>query len=504
MFKLKKPLINVDITGEPLSMGDWKREKELGSGGFGVVHLWVNRSTGDCVAVKKCKSNYQAELSKEQEERWIQEVDIMKHIKNENIVAYKELPEDLKKMLIDYSSRNLPVLSMEYCTLGNLRNVIIQAENSCGLREIDVAYVLKDISNALIYLHQLNIIHRDVKPENIVLQYSNHRKKPVLYKLIDLGYAKELHNETASFVGTLQYLAPEMFTQQKYNKKVDYWSFGIIVFEVICGVRPFLHTFTPWESINYLEKKPSNVIALSITHTGDIKSHTGLFNENHINRCLAEMLEKWLQTVLEYLPEKRGLWDTPVFSSIQDILSKKIITVFSIYNYEFYSYEINESTLISTLQDWIARDTKISIQDQVLVTKNLGTIYVVDYHNEDYSSAMMFVFKQGAAFNDTITSNLPILIKVLFEDNRTDFKFGTLKQLFAQTLFLLLNESKHVEALKSAICCLNVSLENNTDRGNLLCVRLNDSIKGCLGEIEFYNYLESSLFVKFIENTCKN
>ncbi|KAK4876018.1 hypothetical protein RN001_012440 [Aquatica leii] len=489
--------------GEPLSLGDWKREKELGSGGFGVVHLWRNKTSGDCLAVKKCKWNLETHLTRKQQERWIQEVNIMKNIQNDNIVAYKELPEDLNKVLVDYSSMSLPVLPMEYCSLGNLRDVLVQAENCCGLKEIDVLFILEDISNALVYLHNLNITHRDVKPENIVLQYCDHRRKPVLYKLIDLGYAKDLHNETASFVGTLQYLAPEMFMQQKYTKKVDYWSFGVVAFEIICGVRPFLHTFTPWQSISYLEKKPSNVIALLLTHTGDVQSYTALLNENHINTCLAECLEKWLQTVLEYSPEKRGEDDSNVvYLSLQTILAKKIITVFSVYNYKFYAYEINESTLFTTLQGWIARDTKLLVKDQYLVTtKNSSSTYAHDYYDESYSGAMVFVFKKESAFKNNISTRLPTLIKVLFEDIKTEFKFGTLKQLFAQNLFLLLSESKSLETLKSAVCFQRRNLENEVNKGRDIYQHLNDALKGYLSEVEFYNFLETSLFVKVYEDT---
>ena len=74
--------------------------------------------------------------------------------------------------------------------------------------------ILNDIVSALGYLHNRRIIHRDLKPENIVMKQSQSR---LIYKLIDLGYAKELgvSSLARSFVGTLQYVAPELFLEQE-------------------------------------------------------------------------------------------------------------------------------------------------------------------------------------------------------------------------------------------------------------------------------------------------
>lgn len=85
-----------------------------------------------------------------------------------------------------------------------------------------------------------------MKPENIVLQSSD-RANGIIYKLIDLGYAKELDAKSicASFVGTLQYLAPELLYSKTYSCSVDYWSMGLVAFEIICGTRPFLPNMSP-------------------------------------------------------------------------------------------------------------------------------------------------------------------------------------------------------------------------------------------------------------------
>lgn len=175
----------------------------------------------------------------------------MQELDHENIVQFRKLPSILENELSKYNPSGLPILSMEYCPMGNLRTALMKPQNSCGFSESEVIDILNDTSRALKYLHEKNITHRDFKPENIVLQPSTSRVNGVVYKIIDLGYAKELDSGTVSFVGTLQYLAPEIFQYQHYSRSVDYWSFGVTAFEVICGVRPFLPTLPPMARYNW-------------------------------------------------------------------------------------------------------------------------------------------------------------------------------------------------------------------------------------------------------------
>lgn len=198
-------------------------------------------------AIKLCKFSLGSSLTDKQRQRWQNEVQIMKSIHHDNIIKYKQIPDDLEHAISVYNPTKLPLLSMEYCSKGNLRYVLQEPRNISGLNEIDVRFLLTDIRNGLEYLHSKNITHRDIKPDNIVLQNCNERKTDTIYKIIDLGYAKELNGGKVSFVGTLDYLAPEIFRTENYTKCVDYWSFGVLTFEAICGVLPFLPGATPYE-----------------------------------------------------------------------------------------------------------------------------------------------------------------------------------------------------------------------------------------------------------------
>ncbi|KAB7494181.1 Inhibitor of nuclear factor kappa-B kinase subunit alpha [Armadillidium nasatum] len=213
----------------------WIKDKVLGTGGFGTVTLWRHNETGNTVALKKCRwgsssINTENILTPKHIERWEKEVEIMNRLDHAAVVKCFDVPNELQG-----AKGDLPMLCMEYCSGGDLRKVLNRPENCCGLREVEVRACLRDMTDAVAYLHSLRIIHRDLKPENIVLQNVDGQ---IRYKLIDLGYAKELEHGSVctSFVGTLQYLAPELFLSKRYSCTVDYWSLGLVVHEIITGM----------------------------------------------------------------------------------------------------------------------------------------------------------------------------------------------------------------------------------------------------------------------------
>ncbi|CAG2169876.1 unnamed protein product [Oppiella nova] len=380
----------------------WKREQILGSGGFGVVSLWIHLDTNERIALKQCRwSDANAGMSQKHKERWRQEVDIMHRLDCPNVVKAIAIPPAL-----DSPKAELPILGMEFCSGGDLRRVLNKPANSCGLTELEVRQILRQVSTAVEYLHSKRIIHRDLKPENVVLQPRT--DGPILYKLIDLGYAKELDQSSlcSSFVGTLQYLAPELFLSKQYSSAVDNWSFGLLAHEIMVGRRPFLPNYSPAQWIPIVSKKSSSDICANVDKDGNVTFSKEISVYNQICSTLKFNLENYLRMVLEWEPKKRG--GKGVFQMLSDILNKYIVEVFVVNTLECYSYEITEDTKLLDLQLLIDSNTSINCNNQYLILpkglipqENIGK-QIIDYwykrddnQNKDIQTICILMFDKS-------------------------------------------------------------------------------------------------------------
>uniref|UniRef100_A0A7N5ZV57 Inhibitor of nuclear factor kappa-B kinase subunit alpha n=1 Tax=Anabas testudineus TaxID=64144 RepID=A0A7N5ZV57_ANATE len=262
--------------------GSWEMKEKLGMGGFGHVYLYQHLESGEKIAVKLCR----LELNSKNKDRWSREIQIMKKLNHVNVVQAREVPEELSSIALN----DLPLLSMEYCSRGDLRKV-----SNGKIKKFDnylsKTALLTEFCSGIQYLHENKIIHRDLKPENIVLQDIDGK---LVHKIIDLGYAKDLDQGSlcTSFVGTLQYLAPELFESKPYTVTVDYWSFGTVIFECTCGFRPFLHHMQPVHKVK--NKGPKDIMAVEDMN-GEVRFSTHLPYPNNLSRPLLEPVESLLQ-----------------------------------------------------------------------------------------------------------------------------------------------------------------------------------------------------------------
>jgi serine/threonine protein kinase len=101
--------------------------------------------------------------------------------------------------------------------------------------EEDAKFYIFETLIALRYLHQQNIIYRDVKPENIILDHEGH------LKLTDFGLAKKTDQRSYSFCGSIDYMAPEVLEEDGYSFGADHYSLGNLLFELLIGSPPFYH-----------------------------------------------------------------------------------------------------------------------------------------------------------------------------------------------------------------------------------------------------------------------
>lgn len=144
------------------------------------------------------------------------------------------------------TSKNF-VLAMEYCDGGSLYSMLDQPKYFYGLPEEEFLIVLYDIASGMKYLRQQDIIHRDIKPGNIMRKVDENGRS--IYKLTDFGAARRLEEEETftSIYGTEEYLDPNMYEHavlrrersQDFGAVVDLWSLGVTIYHTATGHLPF-------------------------------------------------------------------------------------------------------------------------------------------------------------------------------------------------------------------------------------------------------------------------
>ena len=186
------------------------------------------------------KSNKSADSEKDASliQRLRNEINVCASINHPHIVNIYDCFEDDKKVY----------LVMELMQGGELFDEIIERGS---LSEAEAAKIIRKLVEALLYLHNQGICHRDMKPENILLKEAHDIND---IKLIDFGMAKIFPRgitKTASTLGTPGYMAPEIMTRKSYTSAVDMWALGVVTYILLCGYMPFDETHgksTRWKT----------------------------------------------------------------------------------------------------------------------------------------------------------------------------------------------------------------------------------------------------------------
>ena len=199
----------------------------LGEGKFGLVKLGVHKKTGEKVAIKIIKKEA---MSLKDQELVKSEIDIMKICKHPNIV----------RLLDHFENNEFIFIAMEFLAGGTLAQYL-ESTPVDELSEEDAGVITYQIARALEYLHQFGIAHRDLKPENIMIKGKLPYVSLDSLKVMDFGLSKIMgpNERVSDGFGTLTYVAPEVLTRKPYNKHVDIWSLGVIVFYTLSGTFPF-------------------------------------------------------------------------------------------------------------------------------------------------------------------------------------------------------------------------------------------------------------------------
>jgi len=194
---------------------------EIGAGGMATVYKAVQKSLDRTVAIKELKKAYHADAQ------------IVKRFERESRVAASLQHENIVH-IYDYWNKPTYSIVMEYVDGANFADVI----EKTGALPVDVGVMIAiQVSNALDYAHMRGFIHRDIKPSNIMIKRNGE------VKLMDFGIAHTRNLEALTMPGTLigtpAYMSPEQILGQQLDIRSDVFSFGVVLYELFTGVRPF-------------------------------------------------------------------------------------------------------------------------------------------------------------------------------------------------------------------------------------------------------------------------
>ncbi|CAF0772544.1 unnamed protein product [Didymodactylos carnosus] len=232
--------------------------RKLGSGAAGDVDLALDTKTNTKIAIKRMLWSKQP-----RKELIVSEINVMSQYRFPSIVNFLDC----------YLRPNELWIVMEFMQGGQLTQIVEQTI----LDEGQMAAITKECLGALRFLHSKNIIHRDVKSDNVLVGFDGS------VKLTDFGFCAQLANTESlrqTMVGTPYWMAPEVIKKLKYDRKVDIWSLGIMMIEMIDGSPPYINEqpFRAMCKIALQEEPPK------LTEDGQKRISSEL--SNFLKRCL--------------------------------------------------------------------------------------------------------------------------------------------------------------------------------------------------------------------------
>ena len=203
-----------------IKVKDFEKLKTVGLGSYGRVRLCRQKKTGEIFVMKILKKN---EIIKQKQ---------VDHVYSEfNILSTLKHPFIVQLVGFNFEDPKYIYFVLEYIQGGELFT-LLRTKGTFPVPQ--TKFYVAHIITIFEYLHSKNIVYRDLKPENILINKNGY------LKLTDFGFAKILENEkTYTLCGTPEYLAPEIILNKGHGKAVDWWTLGILLYEMLVGIDPF-------------------------------------------------------------------------------------------------------------------------------------------------------------------------------------------------------------------------------------------------------------------------
>ncbi|KAM3622312.1 uncharacterized protein V6R79_023058 [Siganus canaliculatus] len=344
----------------------WSLQDVLGQGATASVYKARNKKSGELVAVKV----FNVMSYNRPHEVQMREFEMLRKLKHSNIVrlfSVEELPSKQK------------VLVMEYCSGGSLLSQLEEPENAFGLPETEFLTVLQCVVQGMNHLRENGVVHRDIKPGNIMRQVGEDGKS--VYKLTDFGAARELEDDEkfVSIYGTEEYLHPDMYERavlrkpqhKSYGVSVDLWSIGVTFYHAATGSLPFIPYGGPRRNKHTMFKitteKPMGAIAgIQRVLDGPIEWSYHLPHSCQLSQGLTVQLVPVLAGILEADQERCWGFDQ-FFTATTDILQRQPVHIYSLQQAMAHCVYIHHYNTVSVFFEEVASQTGIGVQQQHLL-----------------------------------------------------------------------------------------------------------------------------------------
>jgi len=252
-------------------------EAKIGKGKTAQVYKAVVKETGEPVAIKRIELTRISAQCTNAPALVAREIEILKQAKHKYI---NELYDDFEE---EHNGEKFVFLVLELCdqTLAEY----LDKQPASRFTEKKALPLMKQIANAFYYIRSKSIIHRDIKPDNLLVK---NERGIVTIKISDFGMARELDDDlSTTYCGTPLYMAPEVAYGGAYSHNADLYSLGVLFYRMLCGVVPFNGTSLP-SLIHTLKTKP-------VTFPYDLR--------------LSPECEALIRSLLEKEPAKRITWE---------------------------------------------------------------------------------------------------------------------------------------------------------------------------------------------------